>query len=99
MALISCSACHRASLNSAGICDYCGKVLKFSIWTRNLRRKEAYGVLLIFTGMFLLSPLKLIAITMLLSGVIMICFSIFTPRRPMPKNQSRFSCDELNFLI
>jgi hypothetical protein len=99
MALVSCSNCHRSSLSNVGTCDYCGKTIKFNIWTRKLRRKEAYGFLLLFTGCLLLSAIRIVGLSMILSGVIMICFSLFTPRSRNLKNNVMLSKDELRFLI
>jgi hypothetical protein len=80
MALIRCSGCGRASLNDLGKCYFCREVLKFNIWTRKLRRKEAYGFLLVFTGSLLLPTLEGIPVLMVLAGLTLIIYSLFKPR-------------------
>ncbi len=82
MALIRCSACGRASIDVDRKCQFCGKFLKTSIWTRKLRRKEAYGFLLIITGSFLLPQMKVIAILLLLLGFTVAAFSFVKRRVP-----------------
>jgi thiol:disulfide interchange protein len=87
MALIYCSGCGRGSIEENGKCQFCGNALKFSPWTRKLRRKEAYGFLLVCTGCFLLATLKTTALLTLLSGFTMIAFSVFKPRLQFAKTQ------------
>jgi len=83
MALIRCSSCGRASLyTEEHKCQFCGKTLKLSIWARKLRRKEAYGFLLVFTGALVLGLLKAIGILVLLLGMTMIATSVLRQRKP-----------------
>ena len=70
MAMILCSACGRASIDVDQMCQFCGKFLKLSIWTRKLRRREALGFILIFTGAVFLSHMKGIGIALLILGFI-----------------------------
>lgn len=80
MALIRCSNCERASLSSYSRCQFCGEVLRFNIWTRKLRRNEAYGFLFVFTGSLLLLSMKSIGILALLLGVLLSSLTLFRHR-------------------
>jgi hypothetical protein len=81
MALILCSACGRASIDVDRKCQFCGKSLKISLWTRKLRRKEAYGLLLIVTGSFLIPLIKSIGIFVFLLGFTLIGCGVLIKRR------------------
>ena len=83
MALISCSECGRASIDVDRKCQFCGKFLKVNIWTRKLRRKEAYGFLLIVAGSFLLPQMKDIGLFFLLLGFT-VAGSAFLMKRRAP---------------
>jgi hypothetical protein len=82
MALMVCSACGKSTLSAEGHCQFCGHLLKsrFSLWTRKLRRKEAYGSLLLFSGIFLFKSLEAPAILLLISGLTLIGYALFLPR-------------------
>lgn len=80
MALVRCSSCGKASRKASGKCEFCKKPLSYSIWIRNLRRKEAYGFLLVFTGSLLMVPFKVFALPLMLSGLALIAVSVFNPR-------------------
>src|SRR5206468_1634187 len=89
MALIRCSFCGKASLNANQKCQYCGTALKSpGIWKRKLRRKEAYGFLLILTGSLALAVMKAMGIPLVVLGIAMIAFSIFTPRWSSPSGST-----------
>jgi hypothetical protein len=88
MALIRCSECGRASIDVDRKCQFCGVFLKISIWTRKLRRKEAYGFLLIVTGSFLLPQIKDIGIFSLLLGFT-VAGSSFLKRRVPYNNRPK----------
>jgi hypothetical protein len=81
MALIRCSFCGKASLNATQKCQFCGTLLKSpGIWKRKLRRKEAYGFLLLLTGSLILMVLKAMGIPLVVLGIVLIAYSILTPR-------------------
>ena len=88
MALIRCSACGRASIDIDRKCQFCGRFLKISLWTRKLRRKEAYGFLLIVAGSFLLPQIKDIGIFLLFLGFT-IAGSTFLVKRRAPYGNRR----------
>jgi hypothetical protein len=82
MAMVVCSVCGRATLNEVGRCQFCGSFLKtkLKILTRKLRRKEAYGFLLGFSGVMLLRSFEATGILLLLSGLSLIGGALFLPR-------------------
>ena len=80
MALIRCFNCGKASLTAYRRCQFCGEVLRFNIWTRKLRRNEAYGFLFVFAGCLLLMSMKVVGILALFLGVTLSCLTLFRSR-------------------
>ena len=80
MALIRCFSCGKASLTGYRRCQFCGEVLRFNIWTRKLRRNEAYGFLFVFTGILLLMSLKSVGILALVLGLALASLTLFRHR-------------------
>jgi hypothetical protein len=90
MALSRCSECGRSSIDVDRKCQFCGRFLKISVWTRKLRRREAYGFLLIVTGSFLLPQIKDIGIFLLVLGFTLTGSSFLVKRRePAPYHNRR----------
>jgi len=94
MALILCSGCGKASITVDRKCQFCGKALRFSIWTRKLRRNEAYGFLLLLTGTLLLTTFKPLGILTLLSGLALLSLTLLKPRVPPVKPNLKSSIEQ-----
>jgi hypothetical protein len=82
MALIRCCSCKRASLNVYQRCQFCGEVLGLTMWTRSLRRNEAYGFLFFFTGSLLLMTIKPLGILAVFLGLALGSLTLFGKRLP-----------------
>jgi hypothetical protein len=68
------------TLSIHGTCQYCGHPLKVSIWKRKMRRREAYGILLIVAGFAVLSLNTLAGVIGVLLGIAMLVYGFFIPR-------------------
>ena len=68
------------TLISQGKCQYCGNPLKVSIWKRKVRKREAYGILLIVIGVGAIQLIRSAGIIVLLIGLGLIGYGFLKPR-------------------
>jgi len=80
MALVLCPACRTNTLIHDGKCQHCGSPVKIPIWKRKMRRREAYGLLLVVTGIGAFPLYKGIGAIVFLAGAGLIAYSFFVPR-------------------
>jgi hypothetical protein len=80
MSLVVCGVCKTNTLIVEGKCQHCGNPFKQTIWNRKLRRREAYGFLLIVIGFAVINWFKGIGFLLLLAGAGLIVYGFLQPR-------------------
>ena len=80
MSLVVCGACKMNTLVVEGKCQHCGNPFKTTIWNRKLRKREAYGALIIVIGFSVITLFKGIGFLLLLLGAGLIVYGFLQPR-------------------
>jgi hypothetical protein len=80
MSLVVCAACKMNTLVVEGKCQNCGNPFKQTIWNRKLRKREAYGVLIIVIGFAAIRWFHGIGFLLLLVGAGLIIYGFLKPR-------------------
>jgi hypothetical protein len=63
-----------------GKCQHCANPIKHTIWNRKLRRREAYGALVIVIGFAVIRWFRGIGFLLLLLGAGLILYGFLKPR-------------------